>query len=324
MNTAQRYEFFAEHEARGHSECYERWSREIAYDDEILTLIEQLPTDKRQPNLILGAARYLGAEPSEFTDFKPWLIRHWAAVAETAIARRTQTNEAGRAAVLLPALARIPGPLALIEVGASAGLCLYPDRYSYRYDERVAIDPADCISDVVLTCATSGNPPLPAELPNVVSRTGVDLNPLDVENADDMRWLECLIWPEQQHRRDRLRAAITIARTDPPHLVTGNLLDTITDLVAQVPSGATPVVFGSAVLAYLDPASRLAFERTIRALPCRWITNEGVGVLDSVAARLPHSPSTTRGSFALSLDGHPLAYTGPHGQSLDWIAAGHA
>ncbi|MFF2556555.1 DUF2332 domain-containing protein [Nocardia sp. NPDC058058] len=320
MNTAQRYEFFAAHEARGHSECYEQWSREIACDEEILALIEQLPEDKRQPNLVLGAARYLGAEPSSFADFKAWLIRHWASVAATATARRTQTNEAGRAAVLLPALARIPGPLALIEVGASAGLCLYPDRYSYRYDERVAIDPADGISGVILDCITSGNPPLPTELPNVVSRSGVDLNPLDVENADDMRWLESLIWPEQQHRRERLRAAVAIARTDPPRLVTGDLLDTIADLVAEVPSGITPVVFGSAVLAYLDPDSRLAFEKTIRDLPCHWIANEGVGVIDSVAARLPHSPNPTRGSFALSLDGAPLAYVGPHGQSLDWIA----
>ena len=48
--------------------------------------------------------------------------------------RRTQTNEPRRCATLLPALAQLDGPLALLEVGASAGLCLYPDRYSYRYD----------------------------------------------------------------------------------------------------------------------------------------------------------------------------------------------
>ncbi len=40
------------------------------------------------------------------------------------MSKRTQTNEPGRCAVLLPLLAALPQPLALLEVGASAGLCL--------------------------------------------------------------------------------------------------------------------------------------------------------------------------------------------------------
>jgi hypothetical protein len=53
------------------------------------------------------------------------------------LARRTQTNEAARCAVLLPALAQLPQPLALIDAGASAGLTLLADRYSYDYAGRV-------------------------------------------------------------------------------------------------------------------------------------------------------------------------------------------
>ncbi|WP_067696044.1 DUF2332 domain-containing protein [Nocardia jejuensis] len=320
MDTSRRYELFAENEARGNSPCYELWCREIACDEDVLELIDQLPPDKRQPNLVLGACRYLGAEPSRYSAFRTWLIRHWAQVAGVASVRRTQTNEAGRAAVLLPALASIPGPLSLIEVGASAGLCLYPDRYSYNFDGRVVIDPADGPSPVVLTCETTGNPPLPATLPRVLSRAGVDLNPLDVGDVDEMRWLECLIWPEQQHRLRRLRAAAGVARAEPPHLVTGDLLDSVADLVDAAAADTTVVVFGSAVLGYLDPASRRAFEALVRDLRCRWIANEGVGVIESVAARLPLPPNMSRGSFVLSLDGEPLAYAGAHGQSLDWIA----
>ena len=45
--------------------------------------------------------------------------------------RRTQTNEVGRCAAILPALPR--GRLALLEVGASAGLCLLMDEFFYDY-----------------------------------------------------------------------------------------------------------------------------------------------------------------------------------------------
>lgn len=319
MNTAELYQFFGDYEVRGHSPCYEQWCRGIAGDADVLALIEQLPQEKRQPNLILGAARYRGVEPSDYPDFKAWLTEHWDRVAEVALVQRTQTNEPGRAAVLLPVLAQLSGPLSLIEVGASAGLCLYPDRYSYRYDNGMSIDPVDDVSSVVLSCTTSGNPPLPIELPTVVWRAGVDLNPLDVNDVDDMRWLESLVWPEQQHRLQRLRDAAAIARLDPPNILAGDLVDSVADLVVAAPPDSTAVVFGSAVLAYLDPESRRVFEQTVRELQCHWIANEGAGVIASVAARLPEPTNRTRGRFALSLDGEPLAYAGAHGQSLDWL-----
>ena len=60
----------------------------------------------------------------------------------------TQTNEPARCAALLPLLARFPGPLTLIEVGASAGLCLHPDRYAYDYAGHRVGGP----SPVTLTC----------------------------------------------------------------------------------------------------------------------------------------------------------------------------
>ena len=77
----------------------------------------------------------------------------------------------------------------------------------------------------VLRCAVTGPVPLPAELPRVVWRAGIDLNPLDVRNPDDVAWLEALIWPEQDFRRERLRRAIAVARADPPLLVAGDLND---------------------------------------------------------------------------------------------------
>lgn len=322
MDTSRRYRLFAEYEARGNSPCYERWCLGIADDRELVALIDQLPTDKRQPNLVLGAARYLGVEESLFLLFKDWMVVHWGAVREVALARSTQTNEVGRVAALLPVLSQLPGPLSLIEVGASAGLCLYPDRFSYHYgDDQDSIDPASGPSPVVLPCVTTGRPPLPAAVPTVVHRAGVDLNPLDVNDTDDMRWLECLVWPGQTNRLDRLRATAAIARQEPPHLVAGDLTDTIAGLVHDAPRDTTIVVFGSAVLNYLDLDARTSFEDTVRGLPCHWISNEGGGVITSVVDQLPKPISETRGQFVVTLDGRPLAYAGAHGQSLDWFAS---
>ena len=293
MDTSLKYRSFAEVEARGNSAIFEEWGIGVAEDPEILALIDRLPEPRRQPNLVFGASRHLGAPTGSYRSFRQWLTVHWSEVEQLARTRATQTNEAGRAAVLLPLLGLLDGPLSLIEVGASAGLCLYPDRYSYLYDGHRYLHPADGPSEVVLECATAGRPPIPENVPDVVYRAGVDLNPLDVTDTGDMRWLESLVWPEQEHQRQRLRGAAVIARTDPPRLVRGDLNSAVADLVEKAPEGTTIVVFHSAVLSYLIPTVREEFVDTVRSLPCHWIANEGVGVLPAIDAQLTASPGGT-------------------------------
>ncbi|WP_254712001.1 DUF2332 domain-containing protein [Streptomyces sp. TRM64462] len=320
MDTAQLYRDFAAREARGHSPRYERLAAAVAEDAALLDLIDLLPEGRRQPNLLLGAVRFLGGECRDPGLFRGWVAEHWDQVRGVMLRRRTQTNEAGRCATLLPVLAALPQPLALIEVGASAGLCLYPDKYRYVYDERPPLGPAD--SPVTLRCRTTGPVPFPERLPRVVWRGGVDLNPLDVHDADAMRWLECLVWPEQTERLRRLRGAVRVARDPgepPPRLVRGDLNEAVAELVAQVPDGATSVVFHSAVLAYLPLPAREEFAATMRRLPGHWISNEATSVLPAVAARLPVPAPPDRTVFALALDERPLAFTGPHGQALEWF-----
>ncbi|MFI6155176.1 DUF2332 domain-containing protein [Kitasatospora sp. NPDC051170] len=329
------YRRFAVNEAHGNSAAYEDLAERLAGDGRLIELLEQLPEAKRQPNLLFGAVRFLGGPVTEgWPEFRAWVEAHWAGIAATMRERSTQTNEAGRCATLLPLLASLPQPLALIEVGASAGLCLYPDRYRYRYSvEGEALGEfgapvyAGTPGPVTLRCAVSGPAPVDAEsvkrMPEVVWRAGIDLNPLDVRSEDDMRWLEALVWPEQTHRLERLRGAVRIARAEPPHLVRGDLNAAVRELVAKAPEGATPVVFHSAVLAYLTPQAREDFAATMRELPGHWISNEALPVLPTVAERLPrHAAPARTGLFVLAVDERPVAFTGPHGQSLDWFGEG--
>jgi hypothetical protein len=315
VSTGDRYRRFAEAEARGNSPCYETWALGVADDPEVLALLDELPAPKRQPNLLFAAGRHRGVPAGPYPPFRQAVVADWPAVREIMLAHRTQTNEPGRCAALLPILAALPQPLALLEVGASAGLCLYPDRYSYRYGAH-RLDPPDGPSAAVLDCAVTGPVPIPAALPRVVWRAGIDLNPLDVRAPDDVRWLETLIWPEHDHRRARLAAAVEVARADPPHIVSGDLNEKLTELAATAPAHATLVIFHSAVLWYLDAESRAAFVDTVLGLDARWIASEGLGVLPVAA---PPSPAPERALFLVMLDGEPLAYAAGHGQSVHWL-----
>jgi hypothetical protein len=318
-DTAEWYGTFAAVEAHGRSEVYEEWATGVVGDAAIRAMIERLPLQKRQPNLLFAVSRLLGAPVGAYPPFRSWLAAHFEEVAEEIVHRMTQTNEPARCASLLPALALIPGPLALLEVGASAGLCLYPDRYSYLYDGSTRIDPADGPSPVQLRSATTGPVPFPSALPEVVWRAGIDLHPLEVGDRDDMLWLETLIWPEQRERRDRLRSAIEIARQDPPRLVAGDARLALVDLAAQAPVGARLVIVSSGVLVYLTAEERRLFAETVRALDADWVSLEGRTGLPVVEAALPDGDPGERGRFVLALNETPLAYTGPHGQRLDWF-----
>ena len=331
--TALRYRAFAEVEARGMSACYEAWAAGVAEDPATIGLIDRLPAAKRQPNLVFSAARFHGAEGDGYPVFRAWLAEHWAEVEQTCRTHATQTNEPGRCAALLPALGGLPGPLALIEVGASAGLCLLPDLYSYRYHPAAGgaagparrLDPTDGASPVLLECAVTGAVPVPSRLPRVVWRAGIDLNPLDVTDAADVAWLEALIWPEHDDRRARLREAVQVARQAPPRLVRGDLNDQVESLVAEAPAEATVVVFHTAVLAYLDEAGRDRFAATMARLTTergvRWLANEGRTVVPGVAGTLPSTLPAASGTadFVLSLDGRALALAQPHGRALHWL-----
>jgi hypothetical protein len=325
QSTASRYRTMAERQLQGVSPIYERLCLGVAGDARLIALLDGLPAPKRQPNLLLGAVRFLGGPVDSYPAFRRWVIEHWDELEATMLVRQTQTNEARRCAVLLPALAAAAGlggagagagsgsPLALLEVGASAGLCLYPDRYAYRYNDGPVIGS----SPVLLDCRSTG--PVPSAVPEVVWRAGLDLNPLDVRDDEDVRWLESLIWPEQSDRVQVLHEAVSLARRDPVPVERGDLLTDLPALASRAPADATLVVFHSAVLAYLTAADRRRFrdqvERLAAERPTVWLSNEGPGVVVGVAE--PAGPVP----FVLARDGVALATADPHGAWLSWLGS---
>lgn len=324
-STAERFRRFAR-EAAPRSRTYAAWAATIAEDDELLALIDTLPLADRQPVLVLTAARFTGLRPQG--DVRTWLEGEWDAVAAVARARFTQTNDPRRTAPLLSALQVIEGPIALLEVGAAAGLGLLVDRYSHELVDDGGgmhrLDPHDGPSSLVLRTTLGPHVPAPRRMPDIVWRAGLERSPLRLDRPDDERWLRTLIWPEERERAAQLDAAIAIAREHPPHLVPGDAVEGLRALAAHAPTDATLVVWSPAVLVYLPPADRTRFAALAGDLGGTWISLDGRRVLPELGARadaaMPLDAGTRDDDFVLSRDGHPLAIVSPHGDRIErWV-----
>ena len=324
MNEAvqERYARFARQEAPGRSALYGEWAEGVAGDAEVQDVLARIPETRRQPPLVFAVTRLLGVPLEGYATWRTFVLAHTDAVVAECCGRSLQTNEPLRLAPLLPVLSEIDGPIALLEIGASGGLCLYPDRYSYRFRGadgalRAALDPEDGTSSVVLESIVTGALP-PLRLPDVVWRAGIDLAPLDARDERDRRWLRGLVWPGESGREERIDAALDIAAADPPHLVAGDALGELAVLAAAAPSDATLVITTPGVLVHIPRADRIELVDRIRALPARWVTIDPPAVLD---VWRPAVDAASWPGFVVALDGQVRAAADPLGRSWEWRAA---
>lgn len=333
MTTADRFRAFAEAAGAGGSPLYETLAGGIAGDDEILRLVERAKASQRQPVLVLAVCRLLGAPISSYAGLRDWMLAHAEPFLIELDRRLTQTNDVRRVGpiALALSLASVESPISLLEVGASAGLGLYPDRYAIdvtapgRVPSRLLGDPD---SGVRLEMAIEGESPFSpsaeesAMLPVIGHRAGLDLAPLDVRLATDALWLETLLWPGQTERVGLLRAAIEIARRDPARIVEGDAVDGLQALVDTAPTGTIPVVVTAGTLVYLEGRRRQEFVDLVERLGVRWISYEKTGLLTGIHATLPSGVAAEPGrhDFAtLALDGRALAVGDAHGTRLTWL-----
>lgn len=341
------FEFFAE------SECpqldawlYQALCRGIAKDPELLDMAARAPATQPPPNLIFGGVHYLllgGKEhalrrwypalvggaaedpATAFPVFREFCLEHRAALEGLIETRLTQTNVIQRCSVLLPAFARISAregrPLALIEIGPSAGLNLQWNRYRYAYRRTgVGVEATwgDPDARVLVECEHLGAqlPPLPGEIA-VASRRGIDINPIDLEDGDAVQWLRALVWPDHVGRQERLSAAIDVAREDPPQLIRADASLALPDELASVSGDAVPCVYGTHTLYQFPPdalrATLKAMQAAGRERPTWFLSMEGTGDQCS-ELRLTEYRNGDRETTL-------LARANPHGRWLEWLEA---
>ena len=249
------YRRFADVETPHRSPLYMQLARTVSDNPDMLAFVAALPPAKWQPQLFFSAVQLLQGPLVTQNQFIDAFHTRADDIATAMLSHTTQTNIPARCATLLPALAALPQPLALVEVGASAGLCLYPDRYTYDYDGH-QVAPRRDGGVPPFRCTASPGTPLPDTPVEVAWRAGLDLHPLDAHDPDDVAWLDALVWPGEEHLRAQLHAAIALARAEPVAIRTGDLGTDLPPLFAEAPANATLVVFHSAVFPYVSDAVR--------------------------------------------------------------------
>jgi hypothetical protein len=335
---AERFERFGTVECRHSSPLYARLALGVAADAEMLELAAQAPAGQPVPNVLFAAVHYLllrgeqdplaayypsmggGAAPEEdvYLAFRAFCLAHRGAITELLRTRLVQTNEVRRCACLLPAfglVADLAGgrPLALVEVGASAGVNLLWDRYGYENGGSGRCgDPG---SPVQLACAVRGHrrPPILTAPPRVASRLGLDLHQVDMGNPEEVLWLRALIWPEHVERMALLEQAIAVARRDPPALLAEDALERLPGALAAIPPEVAICVFHSFTANQLSAAARDRLAKHGAGQPVYRVWMEGAAGGDAELGLAVY----TGGSPAERV----LAICEPHGRWIVWQGA---
>ncbi len=295
------------------------WPGDPIADAVVLRLTGGLNGLVRGGNLPNLAAMY---PPQPLTDTADFARQVAAALADERLLpwldSPPQTNEVARSAVLMPGLMVIAAatglPLRLFELGASAGINLRLDHYSYDFNG-VKVGPDN--APVVLTPDWRGPLP-PVTKIVVIARRGVDLTPVDARDADK---LLAYVWPEQAARAARLSAALAGFVADPAPIDAGDAATWVEANVA-VAEGATTVVFHSIAFQYFTAETQARVALKLAAVgasatataPLAWLRFE-MDAASSVAT-LP----ALRLRLWPSGDDRLLAYAHPHGVTVEWLA----
>lgn len=331
------------------SPLYQRLCRIVAADDRLLDIAAYCRAGQQPTNLLLAAVHYLllgaaAGHPDPPVTGHPDALAGWypslggtrapddPALARTftdfcranepaltaLVSRRlVQTNVVKRSAVLRVGLAAVdePGPVTLLEIGASGGIHLRFDEYRCRIGD-TDLGPAD--SPVRIESRWRSPAPVPTRIPRIGDRLGLDLNPIDLTDPDERRWLRALVWPENLPQYALLSAATELVARRPPRIIGGDALTVLPELDAALPTDRPLVVWHAATRIHVPVERRAAFDAAIGALGDR-------RPLYRISLETPHDAADWHAVHGLSYALEVRAGTAPprriaaaHGHA-DWI-----
>jgi hypothetical protein len=331
---SQRFENFSKLECSGSSDLYEFLSLKAANDSDLLQLSTYAREGQPAPNILLSAVHYLllTGTQHKLKDFFPSLTKQPKKAADSYEAfknfcskyrdeiisllqtKLVQTNEVRRCGYLYPCFsylyAKSEKPLALIEIGTSAGLQLFWDKYRYSYNTGKVYGSLE--SNVLITSEYKGEkvPPISPNSPPVSHRFGLDLHINDVTDPEDKQWLEALIWPEHHERRELFNKAASCVNKKDAVFIEGDGVSLLPEIIKQIPDSSMICVFHTHVANQIPVALKNRLQETIRNIGQ---TRDIAHIYNNMWDRELHIDSYLNGiektEIAAETDGHGRWFT---------------
>lgn len=333
---AQTFLTFAEKECKGSSLIYEYLSKQIAMDNSLLKIASRAREGQPVPNLLFGAVHYLllkGTEhplkdyypsivetPKSFKDsfsiFKDFCMNCQKEIEVILQTKLVQTNEVRRCSYLYPAFCmiyeRAKKPLALMEIGTSAGLQLNWDKYCYSYGKDKWYGKID--SELPITAEIKGvnRPFLHKTAPPVTTRIGLDLHTIDLQDEEEELWLKSLIWPEHKERLFLFEKAVHYCKEDSLNLITGDGVSLLPQYAETIPDDSVICIFHTHVANQMPLEGKQLLLQTVDAIGAQ---RDVFHLYNNIQDRFLHLDYYLAGKKSENT----IAETDGHGRWFQWL-----
>lgn len=286
----KRYRFALAPEDYERLPFYSALLHDLEHDTLALELLASVRVEQRNPMLVLAAlqlaalrghpilgpiydeARHGALGDPEVAAQRVLEVLHVAPeLVRDELWRSTQTNEPGRSAVIQAVVADLASgtkTINVIEVGTSAGINLYFDKFTVRdHDDG---NPLTLVCEDVTPLDRSRS------LPDVLTRVGIDPNPLLLASEEDRRWLKACLWPEQRRRHDRFDAIVAATPSWPTlTMLRGRAMERLNNAFELVDASTLTIVVNTWTAFYFTDDERAEYFDEV----ARRCTNDNVAWL---------------------------------------------
>lgn len=284
-------------------------------DSELLGVASAIPPDRVPPLLFTAAATSLilalapdplrgwfprlgepqpPLDPRFAAEYRAFCLDHRDQLLQLCAEHRYQMNEAGRCADFVPALsagADSQREMVLVDVGTGAGLALHFDRYRYVFRasgrDPVQIGARDSPVSVEVELRGELAPRVPRELPAVVDRVGIDVEPLDLNDPSVHSWLAACI-PQEIGAVTRFHEAARVTLANPARRLRGDACELLPEVLEAIPEGPLIFLVDSYVHVFFTPSQLARFREIVDAFGRRrdldWVSTDPL---------VPMGPSAT-------------------------------